>query len=552
MHVRAIRLRALSRYFRVRFSHSQPHHHRDKRLEIRFAFTAFVLVAGAAGFVSTASSQSRPIGDERAIARHLSDGEEFQLSTPQLIAFGKQLFTAMWTAQDGAGRPLSKGTGAPITDSQSPLVFPRNFNRVSGPDTNSCSGCHNKPDTGGGGDIVANVFVLGQRFDFVTFDPADNVPLRGTLDERGVPATLQTVANSRKTVGMYGSGFVEMLARQMTSDLQAIRNAIGAGQSARLVTKGVSFGVLARRPDGTWDTSKVEGLPPSSLLSPDAATPPTLILCALHQAGNVISLRQFTNNAYNHHHGIQAEERFGVGVDADGDGFVNELTRADVTAATVFQATLPVPVQILPNDPVLRQAVAKGQQKFAQVGCANCHIPALPLTDKGWVYTEPSPFNPPGNLRPGEAPTLSIDLTSDELPGPRLKPDKNGVVWVPAFTDLKIHDITSGPDDPNREALNQNAPAGSPAFFAGNGSFITRKLWGFANQHPFGHHGMFTTIREAVLAHAGEAQASRAAFQALNQHDQDCVVEFLKSLQIAPDNQRNRHGNGSTVADNQH
>src|SRR5206468_278899 len=122
----------------------------------------------------------------------------------------------------------------------------------------SCAGCHNKPDVGGGGDIVGNVFVLGQRFDFATFDQTDNVPLRGTLDERGVPATLQSIANSRKTVGMYGSGFIEMLARQMTSDLQAIRNGIAPGQSAQLTTKGISFGVLSRRADGTWDTSKVE------------------------------------------------------------------------------------------------------------------------------------------------------------------------------------------------------------------------------------------------------------------------------------------------------
>jgi CxxC motif-containing protein (DUF1111 family) len=261
-----------------------------------------------------------------------------------------------------------------------------------------------------------------------------------------------------------------------------------------------------------------------------------LIVCSLSQAGNVISLRQFTNNAFNQHHGMQAEERFGIGVDADGDGVVNELTRADITAATVFQATLAVPTQLLPNDPVLRQAVATGQQRFVQVGCASCHVPALPLTNKGWIYTEPSPLNPPGNLRVGEAPTLSIDLTSDVLPGPRLKPDKNGVVWVPAFTDLKIHDITSGPNDPNREPLAQNAPVGSAEFFAGSGKFITRKLWGFANQHSFGHNGQFTTIRDAVLAHAGEAQVSRQGYQSLSQHDQDCVIEFLKSLQVVPGN----------------
>jgi hypothetical protein len=47
--------------------------------------------------------------------------------------------------------------------------------------------------------------------------------------------------------------------------------------------------------------------------------------------------------------------------------------------------------------------------------------PALPLDNKGWIYTEPNPYNgnsPMPNLRVGEVPTLSVDLTSDELPPP--------------------------------------------------------------------------------------------------------------------------------------
>lgn len=160
-----------------------------------------------------------------------------------------------------------------------------------------------------------------------------------------------------------------------------------------------------------------------------------------------------------------------MGVDADGDGFVDELTRADVTAVAVYQATLPVPGQIIPNDEEVRRAVSNGQQRFSDAGCASCHVPKLPLYNKGWIYTEPSPYNPAGNLQIGGAPTLSVDLTSDELPGPRLKPDSNGVVWVPAFTDLKLHNISTGPTDPNAEPLNQNLAFTSPQFFNGNGFF---------------------------------------------------------------------------------
>ncbi len=161
-------------------------------------------------------------------------------------------------------------------------------------------------------------------------------------------------------------------------------------------------------------------------------------------------------------------------------------------------------------------------------------MPSLRLDNGGWIYSEPNPYNPTGNLRPGDAPALSVDLTADDLPTPRLKPDTSGAVYVPAFTDLKLHDVCFGPDDPNREPLDMNEPNGSIGFFAGNRKFITKKLWGAANEPPFFHHVQFTTMRQAVLAHSGEALASRQAYQVLSQHEKDSVIEFLKSLQGLP------------------
>jgi len=474
------------------------------------------------------------IGKEVSIGRHLKNGEEFELSIRNLVSYGEKLFRANWTIQEGAGRPLGKGTGAPVSDASSPLVFPRNFNRVSGPEANSCAGCHNQPFVGGGGDRATEVFVLGQRFDFATFDRSDSITTRGALAENGQFAVLQDIANERKTVSMNGSGFIEMLARQMTGKLQALRDSIQAGGSQSLQTNGVSFGVLSRAADGSWDTSRVEGLPAPSLATTDAAHPPSLIIMPFQQAGAVVSLRQFTNNAFNHHHGMQSSERFGSGVDADGDGFADELTRADITAVTVFQATLPVPGQIVPDDVAVEEAVRKGGRLFQQAGCASCHVPSLPLYDKAWIYSEPNPYNPAGNLRLGDAPPLKVDLTSEQLPGPRLRPDAKGIVWVPAFTDLKLHNITSGPSDPNAESLDQNQSPTSKGFTAGNQFFLTRKLWGMANSGPFMHHGKFTTIREAIGAHAGEALTSRQAFDSLSAGDRDAIIEYLKTFKVLP------------------
>jgi hypothetical protein len=474
------------------------------------------------------------IGKEVAIPVHMEDSQEYQVPMSELLRYGEKLFSAKWTSQEGEGRPLAKGTpnGARLSDPDNPLVFPRNFNRISGPDSNSCSGCHNEPYEGGGGDLATSVFVLGQRFDSVTFDHNDGVTTSGAVDESGRFVTLQNVANERRTIGMNGSGFVEMLARQMTADLQHIRDSIQPGKARALVSKGVSFGVLARRADGSWDTSQVQGLPAASLNTTDGL--PSLLILPFSQAGAFVSLRDFTISAFNQHFGMQAEERFGNGVDEDGDGFVNELTRADITAVTLYQATLPVPGQVIPIDPQVRKAIRQGAWEFEQIGCASCHIPALPLIRNGWVYTEPNPYNPSDDLQVGETPSMSVDLTSGQLPGPRLKPSIDGVVWVPAFTDLKLHDITSGPDDPNAEPLDQNQPAGSEGFFAGNRKFITRKLWGVGNSGPYMHNGKFTTMRGAILAHSGEALQSREAFQHLSSYGRDCVIEFLKSLQILP------------------
>lgn len=503
------------------------------------AFTKILL----AGLLFPTGMPAAEIGREVAVARHLQDGQEFEISLEDLVAHGKTLFTAVWTNQEGGGRPLTKGVGTPLSDTTgTPLEFPRNFNRISAPDSNSCAGCHNIPRPGGGGDIVANVFVLGQRFDFATFDLHDNFPTRGAVDERGHPVTLQTIANSRNTLGMFGSGFIEMLARQITTDLQKLRDSIQPDGSAALTSKGISFGLLARNANGSWDISAVEGLPASSLTTTGPDDPPSLIIRPFHQAGAVVSLREFTNNAFNHHHGIQTAERFGLYEDPDGDGFVNEMTRADVTAATVFQAQLAVPGQVIPNDPEIEQAVLVGEQRFAEIGCTSCHMPALPLDREGWIYTEPNPFNPDGNLQPREdLPTLSVDLTSKELNMPRLKVDrKNDVVWVPAFTDLKLHDITYGPDDPNREPLDMNAAAGTPDFFAGNSKFLTRKLWGVANEPPYFHHGQYTTLREAIEAHHGEAEDSYQLWRALSDYERSAIIEFLKTLQVLPEGARYR------------
>lgn len=213
----------------------------------------FVLLTVAGLSLALIACSSQPtdtytIGDSPVLSSHVdqSDIDSGEVEIEELIARGQALFAASFNTLDGAGRPETTGTGAPRRRFDSP----QNFNRISGPDSNSCAGCHNLPRLGGGGDNVANVFVLGQRLPFVNFDS-------GAGDDFQ-PHTLEDVGNERNTLGMFGSGYIEMLAREMTADLHAIRDDVarrvveeGVPVTKELVTKGVSFGVITIHPNGS-------------------------------------------------------------------------------------------------------------------------------------------------------------------------------------------------------------------------------------------------------------------------------------------------------------
>jgi hypothetical protein len=323
---------------------------------------------------------------------------------------------------------------------------------------------------------------------------------------------------------MHGGGAIELLAREMTLELHGIRKraverARQEGQTVRvpLVTKGISFGFVTALADGTLQLNEVQGVDRDMVVRPWG------------QKGTVTSLRTFSVNATNLHHGMQARERFGVhltgSVDFDRDGIKDELTEGDITALAVFQASLGVPGRVLPRAPEGREKVARGERLFAASQCAQCHVPALPLD--GSVLTEPGPFNLEGTLRAHEVQRpFQLDLTRD-TEAPRLERDSSGRLWVRAFTDLKRHRISDAetPHFGNETLVEGLAPTDE---------FITRRLWAAGNTAPYGHRGDLLTLREAILAHGGEARAARKEFEALPPDDQGAIIVFLRTLQILP------------------
>lgn len=437
---------------------------------------------------------------------------------------GKRLFETAWTQDQGFGHAKGKGPFEVAAGG-----FPLGFKMISTPRVSSCVGCHSSPfgQAGGSSEIVTNVIVAGNQLRaFIPKHLQQRHMDRGGFD---------AIINNNATIPVYGAGYVDMLARQITADLQAIRDGLKPGESKALVSKGISFGQLSRHVNGSWDTSLVEGLSVGSTFSSGLDSPPSLLIKAFHQDGSVVSLREFTINAFDFHLGMQATERFGKDADPDGDGVRDELTEADITAITLFQAALPVPGRVIPNNPTAEKNILRGEVLFKDIGCAECHRPSLPLNDKGWVYTEPNPYHAEGNLQAGDKSIARVDLTAKNLPKPR-PVLREGIVQVPIFSDFKLHDITSGADDLNQDALNMHTVFGSEEFFAGASRFLTARLWGHANQPPFFHNGDYSTILHAVLAHAGEAKDSAKKFKQLDSTEQFSIIEFLKTLQVLPPN----------------
>ena len=113
-----------------------------------------------------------------------------------------------------------------------------------------------------------------------------------------------------------------------------------------------------------------------------------------------------------------------------------------------------------------------GGRLFAEVGCSKCHVPAL----RG---------------RNGE---------------------------VPLYSDQLLHDMGTALDD----KIAQGDATGA--------DWRTTPLIGLAHRHRYLHDGRATTVRDAVLAHGGEAERVRERFFEMTEGRQREVYRFLQGL----------------------
>lgn len=154
-----------------------------------------------------------------------------------------------------------------------------------------------------------------------------------------------------------------------------------------------------------------------------------------------------------------------------------EISRRDLGDLIAFTRFLAPPQPIRPQS----AAAKHGEALFETLRCTACHVP---------------------------------ELASSRGP-------------VRAYTDLLLHDL--GPELADGLAFGMPQPSalGGPS---SAGEFRTQPLWGVSLSAPFLHDGRAETLQEAIELHAGEASASRAAFQALAPGERSDVIAFLEHL----------------------
>jgi CxxC motif-containing protein (DUF1111 family) len=135
-----------------------------------------------------------------------------------------------------------------------------------------------------------------------------------------------------------------------------------------------------------------------------------------------------------------------------------------------------------------------------------------------------------GHLRQTEntaSPPLTIDVARDGV-APKIEAlDQPGSAFaVRLFSDLRRHDL--GP------ALAAPGPHPSPGGPIAPRECLTRPLWDLADTAPYLHDGRAATIADAILAHAGEADAARTAYQALAVDDRAALLIYLSCLTRSP------------------
>ena len=452
------------------------------------------LVLASAG---VALAQNPPPGEGPALGNNRitqSDITSGALTLTEVRQAGLKIFSTPFNAYDGYGDGLLN-----LLDKTSPGGRPSlqnngMFLRVNGLDAQSCMECHS----------VGSNAVVPFRFAIGGAGGANNnaifQPTEIDVDDDAGNGFAAFNGRFINPPFLFGSGGVEQVGKAMTRELNRIRNAAqaNAGTTLPLVTHGVNFGTITYDFSlGEFDTSGYEGIDEDLVVKP------------FGRKGEFATVRGFDVEALAFHMGMQAVEKFGPGVDPDGDGYSDEILIGELSAMHIFNTNLERP-EVRDITP----ASIAGQAQFSAVGCAECHVPSIDTNLRRLTYQFPE--DPTSN-------TANAFYAADLRAGPAgFEAAANGSgIAVPMFSDLKRHDMGPGLAEAFGSALDSQ--------------FITARLWGVADTAPYMHDGRALSLTEAILDHGGEAQASRDAFDALAPQERIELLTFLRTLRTPID-----------------
>ncbi len=434
-----------------------------------------------------------------------------------LRALGLLVFTTPFSLADGYGDgPFDPSELPNVDPGHRPTLQGNGLSlRVNGLDAQSCNACHStisqssrppRLGIGGVGGIVQNAIIGSSLIDVadsadnrVQYEPGHQPDLN--LDNDGNADFNGRISNPPF---LFGGGGVELLAKEMTTDLQHLLHS--ARNSAidtvtELQTHGVEFGSITTLDSNGGITLDLQGIGPEdySSIAPEEA----LVVRPFGRKGEAFSMRDFDRGAMQFHLGIQPVEVVGSGVDEDGDGVANEIGVAQMSVLHIFDVTNPIPVT-----DSLDETASIGQGVFEDIGCADCHRPEMHTRN----HHLPLAF-PEVAVNPLENVYTSIDLKQigfESVHG-------HGLI-IPLYADLKRHAMG--------ERLAESFERGSIQ----NDQFQTARLWGVADTGPYLHDGRATTLFEAIEYHGGEAQDARDGFMNLSNNDQQALLAFLGTL----------------------
>jgi hypothetical protein len=215
---------------------------------------------------------------------------------------------------------------------------------------------------------------------------------------------------------------------------------------------------------------------------------------------------------------IKAPPVASVSDDGDGDGVVNEIPTSIVDFMEFYLLNYFPPATYQPD------SVSAGLALFNTIGCGNCHIQNLQINHDRRVADVETAFDPAhGIFNRLFSSVTSLALTMNDGSGfPPLRPPSGGPFLVHnIFTDFKRHDMGDALYERNYDGSIQK-------------QFMTKALWGVGSEAAFGHDGRSINLREIILRHGGDSQASASKFAQLGDGAKAKIEDFLKTLVLFP------------------